>query len=898
MKRNQHVLLITTVMFFFSSCNLFKKSGNSNGGLEVINLDTLETIAKSPEPSNYQASPTRINDIIHTSLDVKFDWEKQFLYGKATILVKPYFYPVKSLELDARGMEIKEILLLGNDFKITGKDSKKDPSGNYEYNVATSKTKTPLKYTYEKDVINIQLDREYKNTEEYTIYIEYIAKPNELGKSGGSAAITDDKGLYFINPEGKDKTKPQQIWTQGETQSSSVWFPTIDRSNERMTQEIYMTVDKKYSTLSNGELAFSTENGDGTRTDCWKMELPHAPYLAMMAVGDFAIVKDAKWHGKEVNYYVEKEYEAHAKAIFGNTPEMLEFYSNKLGVEYPWSKYSQIVVRDYVSGAMENTTSTLHGEYLQRTDRELLDRNNEDVIAHELFHQWFGDLVTCESWSNLPLNESFATYGEYLWEEYKYGREAADLHSAESRAGYFAEAARKQVPLIRFQYNDKEDMFDGHSYNKGGQVLHMLRTYVGEDAFFASLKLYLETNKYTSVEIHQLRLAFEKVTGEDLNWFFNQWFLSAGHPDLVIKTEYDATRKKQKVQIKQVQDFTKTPLFSIPLSVDIYQDGKAERKKIWISSADETFEFDAASKPDLVNVDAEKAILCNKNENKSLKEMAFQYSNAPLYLDRYEALVAMASRASDSIATHTIISALDDKFWSLRADAISLLKDVKLGNEAEIKRKLMTLAQKDEKAAVRTYALDYLSANYKDADLVPLYKNALNDRSYGVLASGLGGIAKTDAKEGMALAKQYEKEKNNDVLYAIADLYANHGSDEQNQFFLDAAGKFNGFGKIGYIGQYGLFLKRVSKDETVNSGIKVLEGIAKDESTSKWVAYYAKKNIKDVANAYEEKVSYNEQKIKTLKESNPNAPTQELEKQIENDKAQKQRVLDVYNSIK
>ena len=170
----------------------------------------------------------------------------------------------------------------------------------------------------------------------------------------------------------------------------------------------------------------------------------------------------------------------------------------------------------------------------------MIDHNYEDVISHELFHHWFGDYVTCESWSNLPLNESFATYGEYLWEEYKYGKEAADLHSQESREGYLAEAQRKEVNLIRFQYNDKEDMFDGHSYNKGGQVLHMLRKYVGDDAFFASLKLYLETNKFSAVEIHDLRLAFEKVTGEDLNWFFNEWFLSSGHPDLDIKTTYDA----------------------------------------------------------------------------------------------------------------------------------------------------------------------------------------------------------------------------------------------------------------------------------------------------------------------------------------------------------------------
>lgn len=865
------ITLVATTLF---SCGIFNNTKkNKSDSWTGVTLDTLTITPKTPEPDKYQASVTRVNDIIHTKLDVSFDWVKQYLYGKATITLKPYFYPTSTLMLDARGMDIKEVSLV------------------------VDKNKTPLTYKYENDVITITLNKEYKAIETYTVFIEYISKPNEL-KSGGSAAITDDKGLYFINADGSEKNKPQQIWTQGETESNSAWFPTIDKPNERMTQEIYITVDKKYTTLSNGELNSSFDNGDGTRTDYWKMDLPHAPYLTMMAIGEFAVIKDNKWRGKEVNYYVEKEYEPHAKAIFGNTPEMLEFYSNKLGVQYPWSKYSQVVVRDYVSGAMENTSATLHGEFLQKTDRELLDHNNESIIAHELFHQWFGDLVTCESWSNLPLNESFATYGEYLWEEYKYGRDAADLHSAQSRAGYFAESSRKQVELIRFHYDDKEDMFDGHSYNKGGQVLHMLRTYVGDDAFFASLKLYLETNKYTSVEIHQLRLAFEQVTGEDLNWFFNQWFLSTGHPDLIFKTNYNVSTKKVSVQIKQVQDFSKTPLFKLPMYIDLYVNGKVERNKIIVTKADETFEFAAENKPSLVNIDATKSTLCIKNETKSTEEWAFQYSNAPLYLDRFEALTQLVSKTKDTIANNSIIKALNDKFWSLRNDAISMLKNLPAGNEKVIKEKLVAIAVNDDKATVRAAAIDYLSENYKDEDLQPLYKNALNDKSYGVLGSALIAIGKANAKEAMALAKQYENEKSNDVLFAVGDLYATYGNDDNNDFFLKNADKFNGFSKIGFISQYTTFLKKAQKDETVNIGSKVLHTIATEQGTSKWVAYYAKKSIKELANMYGDKEFKASQKLKDLKAANPDAGgTQELESQIENAQNQKQKLMDLYNSI-
>jgi len=890
--------VVLAASILLNACGLFKKSAKpADDDLAVITLDTVSAVATPPAPQEYQASATRVNDLLHTRLDVSFDWSKQYMYGKATITLKPYFYPTSTLQLDARGMEIKEVSLVETTSAPApaAKDKKKDAPAEEKIT-----SKKPLKYTYEDEVITIDLGREYKNTEEYTIYIDYIAKPNELKKKGGSAAITDDKGLYFINPEGKDKNKPMEIWTQGETQSTSVWYPTIDRPNERQTQEIYMTVDKKYTTLSNGELGFSSDNGDGTRTDYWKADLPFAPYLSMMAVGEFAVVKDNKWRGREVNYYVEKEYEPYAKAIFGNTPEMLEFFSNKLGVEYAWNKYSQVVVRDYVSGAMENVSATLHGEFMNNTERELLDNDHEDVISHELFHQWFGDLVTCESWSNLPLNESFATYGEYLWIEYKYGRDEADLHSAQSRAGYLAEAQRKIVNLIRFQYDDKEDMFDGHSYNKGGQVLHMLRKYVGDDAFFASLKLYLETNKFSSAEIHNLRLAFEKVTGEDLNWFFNQWFLSPGHPDLIIRTSYDAAAKKEKVQIKQVQDFAKMPLFRIPMYVDIYNGNTvAQRHKIIITKADETFEFDAAEKPMLVNVDAEKMLLCTKDEIKTPQEWAFQYKNGPLYLDRSEAIRELGKKAKDSLSTQVIIAALNDKLEDLRYTAITLLKDIQGGHEKEVKEKLVALAKSDPKANVRTAAIEYLTDHYTDADLQALYKSGLDDKSYNVLGASLAGIAKANPEEGMGIAKKYESEKSVAVLYSIADLYAKYGSDENSTFFINSENGFKGFEKIGYITQYASFLKRAKKDETVNTGVAIFERIAKDENISKWVAYYAKKSIKDLTTMYEDRQSLAEQKLKTIKEANPNAGgTQELQTLIDNSRMQKEKLQAIYNGLK
>jgi len=257
----------------------------------------------------------RTNDLVHTKLDVKFDYDKSYLYGKEWLTLQPHFYPTDSLLLDAKGMEIKEL------------------------SIVKGTVKTPLKYTYDGWQLNVKLDKTYQGKENYTIYIDYISKPNEV-KVKGSLAINDAKGLYFINPKGEEKDKPTQIWTQGETEANSVWMVTIDKPNQKTTEEIYMTVPAKYVTLSNGLLKSQKKNADGTRTDYWKMDLPHAPYLFFMGVGDYRITKDS-YKGKEVSYYVEKEYDAVARKIFGNTPEMIKFFSEKLGVDFPWAKYAR-----------------------------------------------------------------------------------------------------------------------------------------------------------------------------------------------------------------------------------------------------------------------------------------------------------------------------------------------------------------------------------------------------------------------------------------------------------------------------------------------------------------------------------------------------------------------------
>lgn len=772
---------------------------------------------------DYNPSATRETDLLHTKLDVRFDWSKKYMYGKATITAKPYFYPSSTMVLDARGMEIRRVAEV------------KRAMGNSTYANDT----TALKYEYDGKKLRIDLGRQVTRNDRYTVFIDYIAKPEELKDIGGSAAISEDKGLYFINPDGKIPNKPKQVWTQGETQSNCVWMPTIDRPNEKMTDEIYMTVDDKYVTLSNGVMADSHKNADGTRTDHWRMDLPHSAYLVMMAAGEFAVVKD-QWRGKEVSYYVEPQYEQYARMSFGLTPEMIECFSTKLGVDYAWPKYAQICVRDYVSGAMENTSATLHSDFLQRDDREFLDRSYEEYISHELFHQWFGDLVTCESWSNLPLNESFATYGEYIWDEYKHGKEEADYGHYSSLQGYLRESAAghatpewpgKREPLIRFYYDDREDMFDSHSYNKGGQVLHLLRQYVGDDAFFASLKLYLETNKFGTAEIHDLRLAFEKTTGQDLNWFFNEWFLSPGHPELDITYAWDAAKMKERVIVRQTQDRNNgTPVFRIPLSIDVYQGGKSKREEVIVKSVCDTFWLAAAGAPDLVNVDAQKTLPCYKADHHTAAEWAYLYNHSTLYVDRVEALRNLAPKGvpETDLAKEVVTKALGDEFWAIREMACN-----ELGTYAQdVKSKLVDMAKSDERSMVRAAALAALSGGATGDDLKDVYLNALNDKSYTVLSRGLTALVIHFNATGMAEAKKRENDPARSMKVAVAQAYANGGNDDQLPWFEKAMDGLYGYYLGSFLGQYHDFLLMRCKPETVEKALPGLEKLYREQSSS------------------------------------------------------------------
>ncbi|MSP09333.1 MAG: M1 family peptidase [Flavobacteriaceae bacterium] len=528
---------IIASLFLLQSCvshRIYSKN-QSEKDIETTTEDDNNPFYIAP----FQTSAEKIWDLIHTDLALNIHFDSSSIDGYATLTLKPHFYSQDSLVLDAVNMEIYEVLTHIEESKsgVNGSNVFIPPPTRLKFNYRENKKLV----VYFNEVITpnqpVSIRIQYSATPGKKIPLSYEANELEIDLTEFDA-ISDDIGMYFINADGKNPTKPTQMWTQGEPQSNCHWFPTLDAPNQKHTQRVSVTIPGNMQSLSNGELKSSVDiygnNGIHLRTDVWVQNKPHAPYLTMLAVGKWVRVKDSlpwpidpnlrKKETLPIEYLVEPQFKDDAKRIFGNTPEMIQFFSQYTGVKYPWDKYSQVVVRDFVSGAMENTSATVHMEQLQHDKYDHIDDTYEDYISHELFHQWFGDYVTAENWSDLTLNESFATYGEYLWREFKYGKSNANewLYSTE-KSIY---SPSNYNPLLNHHYTNINRQFDGVRYQKGACILHLLRQFIGDDAFRTSMKRYLETFAYKSAEVDDWRQIIEEVTGMDMKPFFNVWYKS------------------------------------------------------------------------------------------------------------------------------------------------------------------------------------------------------------------------------------------------------------------------------------------------------------------------------------------------------------------------------------
>lgn len=492
----------------FTNCGFFKSqssyaSDESSADSMVVDSTAASSELESNEPSSYYAPADKIWELIHTELSVKLDWKNRKVLGNAKLTLKPYFYEQDSLILDAMAMDIIDIQSIN----------------------ATNGSKLKHNFSYsDSEHLVVYFEKTVKSDEKINLEINYIANPESsiiLNNENAGKAINAEKGAYFINHDLSNAYLPRQFWTQGETRGSRCWFPTLDQPTQKHTHKITVRYPDTMLSISNGyKLSHTLDAANHEYVDVWSMTQPHSVYLTMLAVGNWSEVSD-KYKDKMVHYYVEPKFKNDALKIFGNTPKMIEFFSNYTGVEYPWNKYDQIVARNFVSGAMENTTAVIHSEGLQDKDNDM-----EDYISHELFHHWFGDYVTADNWGEITMNESFAKYSEYLWIEHEYGFEKAQMWLFENNQSWIKDS--KDNALVNYYYNKPDEQFDNIRYNKGAAILNLLRNYIGDEAFKLAIKDYLTTYAYKNATAAEWKRSIEKVTGKNMNDFFTNWYYESG----------------------------------------------------------------------------------------------------------------------------------------------------------------------------------------------------------------------------------------------------------------------------------------------------------------------------------------------------------------------------------
>lgn len=650
---------------------------------------------------------TRDIDQEHIRLDLKFDWIKQEAVGRATLTLVP-FKPMSVVTLDAAEMRITGVARLPE-----------DPAG----------APKALKYNTKPQKLMIELGREHRPGEKIRLVVDYVVnKPKH--------------GFHFVVPDDSEKNQPKMVWTQSEPEYAHYWYPCIDSPSDRLTSEIVATVPKDYLTLSNGDLKSKRMNDDGTQTWHWSQAQSHVPYLFSIVAGEFEAYEQ-KWHDIPIISYVPKGQLASAARSFEKTPQMMDFFSRKIGLKYPWSKYTQICVDEYQWGGMEHTSATTLTMRTLHDERAHLDTSSDNLVAHELIHQWYGDLLTCKDWGEIWLNESFATYFATLWTEEDLGGDEATWARHLEEESYEREDKRYRRSLVNYQYNSPSNVFDGHAYPKGARILHMLRFVLGDEMFWKSLHRYTTRNAHRTVETADLRIAVEEATGQGLNWFFDQWVYHGGHPEFHVDWRWDAAAKTVRITVKQTQKVDSvTPLHSMPVELEIATEKATLLRRVEVSKAEETFHFKLDAPPTRVCFDPRDWLLKTLDAPKSKAELIDQLQRDSHIMCRYRAAKALAELNEDEDALKALVHALrTDRFWGVRQEAAKSLGKFK-GKVARLT--LQTVAQHDNKSFVRRDALKSLGKFKHETTTETLHRTIKTDRSYYAVAEALRALEKVD----------------------------------------------------------------------------------------------------------------------------------------------------------
>jgi aminopeptidase N len=642
---------------------------------------------------------SRDYDLQHSKIALRFDLGQKKVLGDVTHSLTILRDGTSKIAFDSVGLTIQNVML----------------------------NKAAAKFETTADKLIIPLPTAAKAGEKFDIAIRYEGKPN--------------KGMYFILPDKDYPDRPKQIWTQGESEDTRYYLPIYDYPNDRLTTETILTVPASWITVSNGKLISVIDAGKGLKTWTWKESLPSSTYLITVVAGEFDEVKES-WHGIPVTYYAPKGRGDRLSINYGRTPAMMELFSKKFGVDYPWEKYAQSMVDDFVAGGMENSSATTN------TSTSLVHpklapeypTGEDALISHELGHQWFGDLVTCKDWGNVWLNEGFATFLEAVWSESHYGKEQADFERWTNIREWFEMTNLWNKPLVRHDFDDSSE-FDGNAYGKGGLVLYILRHQLGEDAFYRAMKHYLEVNRGKNVVTADLSKAIEETTHTNVDQFFSQWIYSAGAPKFDLSYTYDSEKHQVALTVKQTQKIEgRIGYFRVPVEVEITTATGPKLYSITVWNANKVYPFPSDSTPLMVLFDKGGHVLKSAEFHKEKKEWLYQLKNASEVADRADAVVALKKIKADEDVVAALGDTLrNDKAWGVRATAADALGQI--GSASASKLLLDALSSVNE-PWIRYHIVSALG-NFKDnAAIAPKVESiAKQDNSYRARAAALQALS-------------------------------------------------------------------------------------------------------------------------------------------------------------
>jgi len=647
-------------------------------------------------------APSRDYHLLNVRVSLRFDLDQRKVIGDVTHTLSTLRDGLTHLDFDCTDLTIASA-------RVNGKDAT---------------------FSLHDDKLSVQLAQPAKSGEKFDVELKYEGKPTA--------------GLYFILPDRDDPDRAKEIWTQGEAEDTHHYIPIYDYPNDRTSTEMILTVPGDWLTVSNGKLLSVEDAPNGQKTWTWRQSLPVSTYLISFVAGEYKEKKDT-WHNIPVAYYVPRGMEDTIEPTFRHTKEMLDFFSDRFGVPYPWDQYAQTAVDDFVASGMENVSATtLAARDMVRA--ELASEKPEaadGLISHEMTHQWFGDLVTCKDWTNTWLNEGFATFGANLWEEHYYGVDSSSYRYWRDQNSWMQSKDLFAIPIVTRDIDDSTQ-YVGNVYDKAGWVIQMLREQLGDEAFFRALKHYLDVNRLQNVVSADLAKAIEESSGTNVDRFFDEWIYGAGAPRFTVRSSYDATEKKVSLDVKQTQKVEgHVGLFRVPVGVAITTASGEKLFPIEVSKADETFSFAVDGPPTMVLFDKGDKLLKSVDFQKTPEEWIRQLQTATTVPDRADAALALGLvRDNDSVISALAEAAQHDKFWGVREEAIRSLGRI---NSAQARKHVMAALSSDE-AWVRQVAVEQLGRFRSDEDAAKrLQKVYKEDKAYSVRAAALQALAQDKA---------------------------------------------------------------------------------------------------------------------------------------------------------